>query len=59
MSVDIEDLFTGLRPPEYDLATVRELLDAKWVSMFSAKLYITTPIGCLRIDEEFELHGIN
>jgi hypothetical protein len=56
-SEKLKTLFTGIRPVEYDVATVRELLNAKWVSLFSAKLYVSNirAIGCLRVEDEVEV----
>lgn len=56
-SEKLKTLFTGVRPVEFDVATVRELLNARWVSIFSAKLYVSNyrSIGCLRVEDEVEV----
>lgn len=50
-----------LKAMECTALTMKELLEL-WKNpiqhFFGAKLYITTPCGCLRVDKEFELHGI-
>ena len=50
-----------LKAMECTAMTIKELREL-WtnppVHYFGAKLHITTPKGCLRIDEEKELHGI-
>jgi hypothetical protein len=45
-----------IRKWKCDFITARELKG--YASFFAAKLYISTPYGCLRIEDEIELHGV-
>lgn len=50
----VKELFKDGKSEVADTATLRELLDAHWVSLFSAKLYVSDgrALGCLRIEDE-------
>ena len=51
---ELKGLFEGARPVEFDAATVRELLGARWMSAFSARLYVSNAraLGCLKVEDE-------